>query len=417
MGQKSKTRAADKRVVNRIRRAYLCALTIIAAVSIGVFMLERGAVERFESVANIVNTSGKQRMLSQRISIFAGKFAYANDAGTEMKMRETVSSMRDEFVLNHDRIMNMGVGFGSDDDELSEGSLKIYYGGRYLLADRVRTFIENVDQLLLADPADRGALFNALEEEATTNLLVALDAAVTQFERDAKVKVMETVQLQLWMLAAIMMVLVSELVFIFRPLAKSVELRTQELREARDEMSHAATHDQLTGLANRRLLNEIQITTLAQSKRSKQPMTVCHLDLDYFKIINDTRGHAVGDAVLIHVAKTLKAATRASDFIARVGGDEFVIIDSMLGNTAGAEVMAKRIVERISRPFEIEGEMCKIGVSIGIAEHDPEDEDIEAALHRADIALYHAKELGRNQVVVYSDTAQETFEARTQKAA
>jgi len=416
MAQKTSNATSETRVAARIRRSYLFAIFIIAIVSIGVFMMERGAIERFDHVAKIVNTSGKQRMLSQSIVIYAGKFAFAEDPAKSDEMRAEVNSLRDAFLLNHERIMDMGVEFGGD-DSLSEGSLKIYYGGKYLLADRVRAFSESIAQLLKAAPSERGPLFDAIEAEATTNLLVALDAAVTQFEADAKAKVIETVRVQLAMLSAIMLLLVCEIVFIFGPLAKTVETRTRELRDARDEMSHAALHDQLTGLPNRRLLNEIMATTLAQSRRSNKAMTVSHLDLDFFKIINDPRGHAVGDEVLKHVAATLKSATRTSDFIARVGGDEFVIIDSMLGDSDGAMVMAERIVDRLSQPFEVDGEMCQIGVSIGIAEHLPDSENVEAALLQADMALYHAKELGRNQVVRYSEAAQETFEARTKKMA
>ena len=406
----------ELRVATRIRQSYLLALSVIAAMSIAVFMVEYGTIKKFDSVATIVNTSGKQRMLSQRITIYGGKLASAPNEEAATPLAEEIIELRNLFESNHLKIMNLGAEYGGD-DSLTDGSIKVYFGGRYMLDDRIRAFLENIDALLAAEPSDRAARLKPIEVATDGPLLIALDAAVTQFERDAKASIVGAVEVHLVMLCIVMLILLAELLLIFRPLANAVETRTRELREARDEMSHAALHDQLTGLPNRRLLNEILTTTLAQSQRMQKPMTVCHLDLDFFKAINDTHGHAVGDAVLQHAADLLRQTVRNSDFVARVGGDEFVVVDCLLGDENGAMVMANRIIEQLSKPFMVAGIECRIGASIGIAKYHPEDENLEAVMHRADIALYRAKELGRNRAVIYSAEAQETFEERMRIAA
>lgn len=416
MGQNIADPFPSTRVAARIRHAYLFAVAVIATVSIGAFAVEHGATERFDNVAEIINTSGKQRMLALKILISSEKFATAPNESVAALRAENLGEHRETFVANHQKIMSMGAKYGGDDD-LTEASLKIYYGGRYALDDQVRAMDQMVSALLEAEPYLRMTRFRPIEYAVNAGLIEALDAAVSQFERDAKVNVIVAARVHKMLLSIVMLVLIAELIFIFRPLARLVDEKTRALSQARDEMRNAALHDPLTGLANRRLLGEIMTTTMAQSKRVCRTMTVCQIDLDHFKAINDTRGHAAGDAVLKHVAVVLRDVTRGSDFIARVGGDEFVVVDTLLGDTNGALVMAQRIIERLSKPFDIEGEIYEIGGSVGIAQSDPNDDNAEAALHRADVALYYAKELGRGRAVIYSAEAQTFFDSRVQIAA
>lgn len=175
------------------------------------------------------------------------------------------------------------------------------------------------------------------------------------------------------------------------------EARNAELQQANAQVQHVSLHDSLTELPNRRYLDNILKETKA---RGEDPVALLHIDLDRFKQINDTLGHAAGDAMLVHAAKILRSSIRADDFLARVGGDEFVVI--ILADTSEEEIehLAERILQKMRQPVPYEGHECRFGVSIGIA-RATSGETAESLLADADIALYRAKDQGRNR--------QETF--------
>ena len=154
-------------------------------------------------------------------------------------------------------------------------------------------------------------------------------------------------------------------------------------------------HDPLTGLASRAALGECLKLQLANSNRTAMPVAVVCIDLDRFKGVNDTLGHAFGDALLIKVAERLRTAVRQSDIVARVGGDEFAIIQSGMPQPLGARVMASRLIDLVGRTYALSGHMVNIGASIGIAISPDDGEDNDTLLQHADLALYRAKIDGR----------------------
>ena len=407
---------ADKRMARRIRRAYMLALSIIAFMTLGVFVIERGSMQRFSESATILNVAGKQRMLSQRIAIFSSDFARADNASATLLAAENIVRTKTEMADAYAWLLENATSFGKA-DHLTPDTHALYFSEPHNVDRRLREYFEKVNALLESDGDARKARNNAVYVDAIGPLVVSLDAAVSQLEQDAKDEVDAARRLRVALMITVLLVLFAEWFFIFRPLARMVQHKTKALEQAHEAVAHAAMHDPLTDLPNRRMLDTILETTLAQSYRLGKPLTICHLDLDQFKAVNDTLGHSVGDKVLLHATTVLRNATRASDFIARVGGDEFVIVDCTFGGYEGASVMAERIVERMARPFEVDGHICRIGASIGIAVHDPDDEDLEAIMHRADIALYHAKELGRGQVQPWSEDALVAFEGRLNQRA
>jgi len=173
-----------------------------------------------------------------------------------------------------------------------------------------------------------------------------------------------------------------------------------ELEKARLRMESAALHDALTGLPNRRYLDQIMVAMDLGEHDS--PVTVLHVDLDRFKDINDTLGHAAGDLILRHAAATLKQSMRDGEFLARIGGDEFVIISCHPDGDSDYAEMASRMVDAISKPVNYEGHECRVGASIGIAKRI-NGETVEQLLVDADIALYEAKRRGRNRVEKFSE--------------
>ncbi|MCY0148354.1 EAL domain-containing protein [Hoeflea sp. G2-23] len=181
---------------------------------------------------------------------------------------------------------------------------------------------------------------------------------------------------------------------------QNAEVRNNELEDARAQMERNSLHDSLTGLPNRRYLDE----QLLGKDDGANVTALLHIDLDRFKQINDTLGHAAGDAMLIHAASILKAHTRQGDFIARIGGDEFVIATTTDAGTAQLEALASRIIEHMRQPVPYEGHECRFGVSIGIAiANSMEPDSTKRLLIDADIALYRAKSNGRNRYEFFND--------------
>lgn len=174
----------------------------------------------------------------------------------------------------------------------------------------------------------------------------------------------------------------------------SAELRNRELEEARRQMEYNSLHDSLTGLPNRRFLDE----RVGAGDDGMRPSAMLHIDLDRFKHINDTLGHAAGDAMLVHAAEVLRRNTRDSDVVARIGGDEFVIATMQPTNAAGLAGLAERIIEEMRRPVPFQGHECRFGASIGIAVNERFDASTtNRLLIDADLALYRAKKRGRNR--------------------
>ena len=172
----------------------------------------------------------------------------------------------------------------------------------------------------------------------------------------------------------------------------------QRLRVDKQMAEAQAMTDTLTGLRNRRALT----IALDGLTRARLPFGLMHIDLDFFKAVNDTYGHAAGDHVLQVVAKVLDAETRREDTVARVGGDEFVLVFPGMTETAQLEAIARRIIEQLTEPIEFEGQTCRISASIGISISTEYEEPLPDRMQQdADEALYASKRAGRGRAQVF----------------
>lgn len=169
-----------------------------------------------------------------------------------------------------------------------------------------------------------------------------------------------------------------------------------DLKNAQASLARLVRLDSLTGLHNRYQFNEALPLALARCARSGRAMALMFLDIDHFKQINDTFGHAAGDTVLTEFAQRLRRSVRSTDMLARLGGDEFVVILEALDTEADVQVVALKILAEINRPFDVEGRMLMVTTSLGIAFQTTAHVGAEVVLARADAALYQAKAAGRN---------------------
>jgi len=180
----------------------------------------------------------------------------------------------------------------------------------------------------------------------------------------------------------------------------SLRILQQRKRED-DRVHHIAFHDDLTALPNRLMLTERLDQALGRHRRAEMTLAILYMNLDRFKVINDSLGHEAGDALLRLVADRLRAQLREGDSLARVGGDEFVVMIENYGNSIAVSACAQRLVEQLSAPYLLGKKDCHVTVSIGISTFPADGSDSQSLIKAADVAMYRAKETGRNNYQFY----------------
>jgi diguanylate cyclase (GGDEF)-like protein len=183
-------------------------------------------------------------------------------------------------------------------------------------------------------------------------------------------------------------------------------------KRAEERIRHLAHHDQLTGLPNRVLLQDRLRQALALARRNGSRVGVMLLDLDCFKDLNDTLGHPAGDWLLRAVAERLAAAIRPSDTLARLGGDEFAVVQPGLDGPEGVAALAQRLIDTLAEPFPLETQEVHVSVSVGIAVFPNDSAHADGLVRRADLALYRAKQEGRNRARFFEPAMDAEVQAR-----
>jgi len=202
-------------------------------------------------------------------------------------------------------------------------------------------------------------------------------------------------------------------ILVCRDVTQQVE-QENRLRDISLALEHEASHDGLTDVQNRAAFMSFFETAL----RSDQPRVgLLHIDLDKFKAVNDTHGHSAGDAVLIHTAKTIRDTISASDIVARVGGDEFVVVCLGMTKLAQLDRYASDLIALLSEPFEWNNRTLQCEASIGAVLSQGHETDTEDLLVQADFALYEAKREGRNQVALYDQNMHERHQFLNRRSA
>lgn len=193
----------------------------------------------------------------------------------------------------------------------------------------------------------------------------------------------------------------------FQEMQQEIVEHLNQLNESRNALDHLAQHDPLTGLPNRRMFFERLQQAIANARRTHQPLALLFIDLDYFKEINDSHGHALGDEVLKAVARLLSSATREVDTVARLGGDEFVILFNVLEEPQDIQRIVHKLHERFQSPLRIDGLALNVRASIGVSRYPEDGDSAERLMQQADRAMYTAKNDGRNTFAFHdSSTSQ-----------
>lgn len=369
---------------------YIIALVMIAGMFTGAHIALVHVLTQDRGAAQVINLSGRQRMLCQRIAMLAAEYQLGNPAARQ-EMLPAIAAFR----ANEDTL-KVTLESGRDGDATTLALRHLYLTALDPQVDDFIATARTVASLPARSPAmaqPLARLFNAADGPLLTNL----DKVVSIHEARTEQVLHELETLQFAVLITILLTLTIEVFTIFRPMIRRIEHYTSEV-------TRLATIDLLTGLPNRRGFLDLCEMEWRRAERHDRKISLLMVDVDHFKAVNDAHGHAGGDAALRHLADMLSQALRQSDIAGRFGGEEFTVL---LPETdlEGARVLAERLCRRIAAamlPFN-EG-VITFTVSIGVAPvvpgGGPEDlPPMELALNRADAALYCAKRAGRNQVV------------------
>lgn len=203
-----------------------------------------------------------------------------------------------------------------------------------------------------------------------------------------------------------------ELIRLLQRLAENVSFalenfdRAEEKARADERIQYLATHDGLTGLPNRSMFTQLLGASIQTARRYHKKLALLFIDLDRFKVINDTLGHADGDALLIEIATRLQRTLRTSDVVARLGGDEFVVILPEAASEVEIGAVARKLLSVTMKPMLLSGQECRVTASIGIATYPENGKDEQTLIKNADMAMYLAKEEGKNDIRFFSNAIQ-----------
>jgi diguanylate cyclase (GGDEF)-like protein len=392
-------KTSSKKLVALIRSAYWVALCIIAAMTMASFLLLQQMMAAQQRDAELLSLVSAQKALSQRVVFLAN----ALDNSMQREQSGLISSLRkavSEFQSNQDRLLK-DMNSVSDAARHDPTSVEnVLFEGPHHLDQFSRGLIDNGWRLISAletwagiDDADyRAGIERAMLDATVANAaLEGFTALGSRLGALSDERLDRMLALHHILFYATLAIIVLVALFIFRPMSVVIQRRTDELMEARNSMSFLAVHDRLTGLHNRAFLNDHFDELITDAARRKERMAVMQIDLDRFKKINDTLGHAAGDYVLVVTAQRLREACRASDLSVRLGGDEFVIVLQGAGTTDDIDTVARRILSRINEPVIFQGATVMPSASAGIAVYPVDGDNARDLLVHADLALYAAK--------------------------
>lgn len=422
---------SEKTFGQRMRKAYVIALAIIAALSIGAFVALDGFITRQGNAASVISAANSQLILTQRIVGFTQSLV-RRDTDTTYGMLATV---RDSHYLNKAVIQlekaHKDLTRGDPARGLpgisTEAERALYEDAPHMTNNRMKYFLEDVRKVVASpDSPNAAAISERILKDAQGGLLRALVAVESYYEEMARKSAKRAQRVHLSILLATILVLIGEAIVIFRPLAMELA-RTEKVLDAKTaELSHQSIHDPLTGIMNRRGLKKALRAFKAGGDLSDYALIM--IDLDNFKLINDTHGHDVGDEMLKSVAGILKKNLRYDDICVRMGGDEFLIIASLAarfptkivddetasdGGQRDPEILlAERLIQEIKQHLSKDRRFALSSASAGVAKATDQRTEFETLLTNADLALYHAKAQGRNRVARYDTEFRSVYESR-----
>ncbi|BCG89058.1 GGDEF-domain containing protein [Mesorhizobium sp. 113-3-9] len=406
-----------------IKAGYWLALLIIATMVAASFFLLQQTMATQQHNHTLLDIVGTQKTLSQRIVFLAS----ATGAASRDKQPALVSALKQataEFETNYDLLLKQTGADPQSPAKLDAKSIEsvlfakpfhLDYFSVGLIANGDRLISALESKLNLDNDGYKGGAERVNLDTSVANATLSGYAALGQrISAEADERSEKLLALHRTLFYATLGVILLVALFIFRPMSNAILRKTRELVDARNSMAFIAVHDGLTGLHNRTFLTDHFDTLIKGAHRRRERLAVVQLDLDRFKQINDTLGHAAGDYVLVVTAQRMRDSCRASDLCARLGGDEFVMILNGAGTTEDINMLARRILAHINEPIIFQGTTILPGASGGIAVYPIDADNAQDLLVHADLALYSAKKMGGGNFSFFSEELRRELDYRKQ---
>ncbi|NBC95619.1 MAG: EAL domain-containing protein [Deinococcus-Thermus bacterium] len=390
-------------------RATLVGLGVIAVLTVAGFLVERHHVARERRQTVVVGLANAQAALVEEAALLMLRLTEYGFDRVTWHLEGRLHDVLDGLDRNQADLLHGDVGRGVPPPPPRVHRLLVHAPGE--VAQRTRRFIDDVEAVLpelLLNASDAPGEVDRLIANARAQLVPGLERVAAAYQAHTHAQLRRLERLQEAFLVAVLATILIEVVFVFRPLARSLGADLDALRKAHDSLHRQLRRDELTGIANRRALME----ALAEAPTPTPARAVLQIDLDRFKTVNDLLGHACGDAVLRAVARALRRVARSHDRAYRLGGDEFVVIldGEVSVEAAGrrAEAVIAAIIADVPQPALAAGLSASVGVAV-CPTNDPEPARL---LANADIALFEAKALGRHRYCVFRPAMREPLETR-----
>ncbi|ESX81837.1 EAL domain-containing protein [Mesorhizobium sp. M0142] len=416
--------AVSGRLILLIKSGYWLALLIIAAMVVASFILLQQvmATQRHnQALLDIVST---QKALSQRIVFLAG----ATGSASRDQQHALVSALKQatvEFEKNYDLLLERTAADPVSPARFDPKSIEsVLFAKPYHLDYFSVGLIANGERLISSFESrlnttgsggykggEERVNLDASVANATLSGYAALGQRISAYADQRSERLLD---LHRTLFHSTIGVILLVALFIFRPMSNAILRRTRELVDARNSMAFIAVHDGLTGLHNRTFLTDHFDTFISGAQRRRERVAVVQFDLDRFKQINDTLGHAAGDYVLVVAAQRMRDSCRTSDLNVRLGGDEFVVVLNDAGSTADIDIVARRMLAKLNEPVIFQGTTIHPGVSAGIAVYPVDADNAQDLLVHADLALYSAKRQGGGSLSFFSDELRRELDNRKQ---
>lgn len=405
-------------------RRYVIAISLIALLSTGAFYFLHLGLKTSDSTALIVNMSGKQRMLSQRIASLSQQYyshVYGDEKNIPLELIQTDLLMAIDEMGRANTALSSGKLKEGIHVGLSPAIREIYYGESDL-KKRVEGYLQRAKRLSKAPSQEESAALLREIILISNPLLQDLNTAVLQYQKEGESNLSAVKQLETLVWIVTLITLLLEVIFIFQPMAnkirelfqdviwnqehleQQVAMRTMSLENINTKLLQLASHDPLTGLKNRLNMERDLEELIAQYEKHHLPYAVLMLDIDWFKKINDSFGHDAGDFILCEISKIMKEKVRIQDSVYRAGGEEFVIIFNRITREQVFEKAEDIRVSIQNHRFIFNLQVIQCTISGGIYHPDIIDAStVQEALKYADNALYEAKHAGRNRMIEVSE--------------
>lgn len=405
---------------SRLWVKYSVALGIILFFLVGSHLIHLSALSQTANDAKIINIAGQQRMLSQRIAFYATKLNALSIVSEDTEITSLLAAAIKRFESNHYWLLNNALN--------SDATQHMYFTPNGPEVDRLSKWYisEARKSISFSDYHRLGDVVANLDNMASKPLLKKLDDAVTLFAHESETKIDRLELFQLVSLGIAIITIIAEAIFIFFPAQQGIirslkkvedqnqdiNLQNTKLANLSHDLNYEISHDALTGLKNRRALKE-ELDVCIRGYRSGSQLFILMLDIDDFKEMNDTLGYPVGDLVLKYVAEQLNSLCRVQDVVARVGGDEFVIMIESSGLLGESRIhkLAEDIIAKLKVPTILQGNEIIIRASIGYSVAEKLPIDGSKLTSDADIALRKSKSSGKGMALSYNADMRDELEA------